>query len=143
MLLDPIRQRPVGDFCNPVALSGWCISADYHPRGQQMDLRWPQRTERHLVSFRRVMIRLAQSDRHSMHLVVEASYPDLKDVDHTATVSPIWQSPTPCLSQSTWPPSPSTPPPHQMPLLSAASRHRLGGSRTSSYCPLIPPLNVP
>lgn len=62
---------------------------------------------------------------------------------HTATVSPIWQIPTPSLVTSTGVPSPSMPPPRHRSSFSAASRHRLGGSLTSSYCPLKPPLTVP
>lgn len=62
---------------------------------------------------------------------------------HTTTVSPTSQSPTPSFPKSTAVPFPSTPPPRHRPSFSAASRHRLGGSVTGSYCPDIPPLKVP
>jgi len=62
---------------------------------------------------------------------------------HTATVSPRWHRPTPSMLVSAGSPLPSTPPPRQMSCLIATSRHLLGGSRTSSYWPLMPPLKVP
>jgi hypothetical protein len=62
---------------------------------------------------------------------------------HATTVSPIWHKPMPSVLVSAGSPLPLTPPPHQMSFLIAAATHRFGGSVTASYCPLMPPLNVP
>ena len=62
---------------------------------------------------------------------------------HTATVSPISHKHTPSFDVLILFPCPSTPPPHHKPSFSAASRHLLGGSLTSSYCPDMPPRTVP